>query len=161
MLDFHKWPKIMMSSLHAFQTFLLILMQDLKLISGNTEVSLNYIWSSDESSFFFYKKANTKGQKCCCTIWSHVCQKHNELPLVSKYQGNLECVFNDILQMTTSYKVYECSFENLFNIWSLLVPQITLKCLILMWHIARNSGWSWLCLQNIVLQLMTSSLNGL
>ena len=72
---------------------------------------------------FFYKKANIlqiviyiNGQKCCCTIWSHVCQKHNELPLVYKYQGNHECVFNDILQMTTSYKVYACSFENVFNI---------------------------------------------
>ena len=42
-LDFHEWFKIMMSSLHALQTLLLNLMRDLKLIPGNTEVSLNYI----------------------------------------------------------------------------------------------------------------------
>ena len=29
-------------------------------------------------------------------IWSHVCQKHSGLPLMSKYQSNPECVFNDI-----------------------------------------------------------------
>ena len=40
---FHEWFKTMMSSLHALQTLLLILMRDLKLIPGNTlsEVSLN------------------------------------------------------------------------------------------------------------------------
>ena len=50
MLGFHKRFKMMMSSLYALQTFLLILMQDFKLIL--LEVLLNYM---DESSIFFAK----------------------------------------------------------------------------------------------------------